>query len=229
MARSCRGAISTTTTSRPGVRCTGQARRKPPGGCTALCRSLHPRTLRKGRALAVPIALLARAPGPAGTAAPSPDKVQTLEINRSHSGQLARLRVGNVLIIRLPGNPAGGFQWQVGTANTQALRLAVAPQYSPPAAGSIAAAQGTYTFIYQAVQPGTGAAALLRATRRSGTPSRRVRHRRQRDYCFASFTASKSNWLFRSLSRRSALRRRPSAHRTRPMGRASCRAKRWSS
>ena len=119
-----------------------------------------PQNPRKGRALAVPIALLARAPGPAGTAAPSPDKVQTLEINRSHNGQLARLRVGNVLIIRLPGNPASGYQWQAGTANTQAVRLTVAPQYSPPAAGSIAAAQGTYTFIYQAVQPGTGALRL---------------------------------------------------------------------
>ena len=109
---------------------------------------------RQGRPLAPP--------AEAGTTASPQGKLQTLEINRSHNGQLARLRVGNVLIIRLPGNPASGFQWQVGTANTQAVRLTVPPQYSPPAASGYSAtpsgtmAPGTYTFVYQAVQPGTG-------------------------------------------------------------------------
>jgi inhibitor of cysteine peptidase len=115
-----------------------------------------PQNPRKGRVLALPIALVSPAPWQAGTAAFAPDKVQTLEINRSHNGQITRLRVGNVLIIRLPGNPASGYQWQVGTTNTQAVRLTVPPQYSPPAIGSAAAAPGTYTFIYQAVQPGAG-------------------------------------------------------------------------
>ncbi len=87
--------------------------------------------------------------------------MQTLEINRSHSGQLARLRVGNVLVVRLPGNPASGYEWQAGRSNTQALRLTVAPQYSPPAAApSGSVVPGTYTFVYQAVQPGTGSLRL---------------------------------------------------------------------
>ncbi len=62
-----------------------------------------------------------------------------------------------MLIIHLPGNPASGYEWQVGTTNTPALRLTVAPQYSPPApAPSGALTPGTYTFVYQAAQPGAG-------------------------------------------------------------------------
>ena len=53
------------------------------------------------------------------------------KVNRSHNGQLARLHVGNVLIIRLPGNPATGYQWQAArrTARPADDRP---PQYSPP-------------------------------------------------------------------------------------------------
>jgi predicted secreted protein len=114
-----------------------------------------PQSQRQGRALALPAGLLSPMSAPA--AVPALGKAQTLEINRSHNGQLARMRVGNLLIIRLPGNPASGFEWQVGTTNTPALRLTVAPQYSPAAAApSGAVMPGSYTFVYQAVQPGAG-------------------------------------------------------------------------
>jgi inhibitor of cysteine peptidase len=115
-----------------------------------------PQNPRQGRALPMPayLAAASSSPSPPTSAAP---KVQTLEVNRSHNGQMARLRVGNVMIIRLPGNPASGYQWQAGTANTQAVRMTVRPQYSPPAGG---AAQGTYTFVFQAVQSGTGSIRL---------------------------------------------------------------------
>jgi inhibitor of cysteine peptidase len=119
-----------------------------------------PQNPRQGRALALPAYLADGSSAPASLpAGPIAPKVQTLEINRSHNGQLARLRVGNVLIIRLPGNPATGYQWQAGTANSSALRLTVRPQYSPPSTGS-AAASGTYTFVFQAIQPGNGSIRL---------------------------------------------------------------------
>jgi inhibitor of cysteine peptidase len=130
---------------------------------------------RHGRALTLPSSMLAAAsirpgtpaplfptpPTPQGTAAPQTPRAQTLEINKSHNGQVARLRVGNVLVIRLPGNPATGYQWQAATANSPALRLTVRPQYSPPAptAGQ-AAVMGTYIFTFQAVQPGSGSIRL---------------------------------------------------------------------
>ena len=105
----------------------------------------------------------ARTPPPAsaGAAAPATPRVQTLEINKSHNGQLARLRVGHVLVIRLLGNPATGYQWRAATTNTPAMRLTVRPQYSPPASTAAqAAGLGTYTFTFQAVQPGTGSIRL---------------------------------------------------------------------
>lgn len=116
-----------------------------------------PQNPRPGRQLAMPASLMAAA----STRPASAGKLQTLEINRSHNGQMARLRVGNLLIIRLPGDPASGYQWQVGTSNTQAVRLTVAPQYSPATIGSAGAtAAGAYTFIYRAVQPGAGSLRL---------------------------------------------------------------------
>jgi len=132
---------------------------------------------RQGRALASPVsvpaspsvaAARAASPGPSAAAAAAKPRLQTLEINKSHNGQLARVRVGNVLVIRLPGDPASGYQWQSATTNSSAVRLTVRPQYSPPAAG--AAVSGTYTFTFQAVQPGTGSIRLYYV--RPSDPSR---------------------------------------------------------
>jgi inhibitor of cysteine peptidase len=119
-----------------------------------------PQNPRQGRALALPANLVAAANTSAqpNSAAPSSPKVQKLEINHSHNGQMARLRVGNVMIVRLPGNPASGYQWQAGTANSEAVRMTVRPQYSPSSAG--ATAPGTYMFVFEAVQPGTGSIRL---------------------------------------------------------------------
>ena len=116
---------------------------------------------RQGNVLAVPSSLLAAAPTPSGATTPATPRGQTLEINQSHNGQLARVRVGNVLVIRLPGNPAMGYQWQAATSTSPTVRMTVRPQYSPPASTATqAAALGTYTFTFQAVQTGTGSIRL---------------------------------------------------------------------
>ena len=130
--------------------------------------------VRRGQALATPAPLAAvrqqqpasagrAADPPASSAAVSPARPRpgTLEINKSHNGQLAKLRVGHVLVIRLPGNPATGYHWVAAPSNTAALRLTVRPQYSPGASASAQpATQGTYTFTFQAVQPGGGSIRL---------------------------------------------------------------------
>jgi len=132
---------------------------------------------RQGRALASPVSPIAAAtragapPVPSGAAAPTKPRVQTLEINKSHNGQLARVRVGNALVIRLPGDPASGYQWQAASINSPVVRMTVRPQYSPPASTAAGAAvSGTYTFTFQAVQPGTGAIRLYYV--RPSDPSR---------------------------------------------------------
>jgi inhibitor of cysteine peptidase len=129
---------------------------------------------RTGRALALPASLAATAAdrppaevrvpastNPLSTTAPVTPRPQKLEINQSHNGQLARLHVGNVLVIRLPGNPASGYQWRAATTNSAAVRVTVRPQYSPPVSSAASpAASGTYTFTFQAVQPGSGSIRL---------------------------------------------------------------------
>ncbi len=128
---------------------------------------------RQGRMLALPAAALTATSAPPGgvatrtppttptAAAPATPRVQTLELNKSHNGQLARVRVGNVLIIRLPGSPATGYQWQAASTTSPVVRLTVRPQYSPPASTAMGAAgPGFFTFIFQAVQPGSGSIRL---------------------------------------------------------------------
>ena len=125
-----------------------------------------PQNARQGHALALPARLVSVPPAPPAAytppaEAPAAAKVQTLEINRSQNGQLARLHVGNVLIVRLPGNPATGYEWEIGTTSTAAVRMTVRPQYAPPAATATGApAWGTYTFVFQAVQAGKGSLRL---------------------------------------------------------------------
>ena len=87
-------------------------------------------------------------------------------------------------MIRLPGNPATGYQWQAATTNSPAVRLTVRPQYSPPASTAAqAAALGTYTFTFQAVQPGSGSIRLYYV--RPGDPGSPARFFRGGRQCFA--------------------------------------------
>ncbi len=129
-----------------------------------------PQNRRPGRALAAPRAMSAAAPAQPATAAPTSPPAQMLEINKSHNGQLARLRVGHILVIRLPGNPASGYQWQAAKTNSTALRLTVRPQYSPSPSSTTPSTSGTYTFTFQAVQPGSGSIRLYYV--RPNDPSR---------------------------------------------------------
>ena len=76
---------------------------------------------RQGRPLVLPVSI-STPPSSSGVAVPAKPRVQTLEINKSHNGQLAKLRVGNVLVIRLPGDPATGYQWQAASTNSPAVR-----------------------------------------------------------------------------------------------------------
>src|SRR5208282_1545216 len=130
---------------------------------------------RQGRMLTLPSSILGPAPNQSGTvatrlpvpptasaaASPTGPRSQTLEINRSHNGQLARVHVGNVLVIRLPGNPASGYRWQAASTTSPIVRMTVRPQYSPPTSPATAAvAPGMFTFTFQAVQPGAGSIRL---------------------------------------------------------------------
>jgi inhibitor of cysteine peptidase len=130
---------------------------------------------RQGRPLAVPAALAAgqsRAPSspssPPSPAAPGkPESLsnqKTLEVTKADSGRRARLYVGNILVVRLPGSPTTGYQWQVVPTSAVAVRLTTQPQYiASPVAAGVMGGSGTFVFTFQAVQPGTGIVRLAYA------------------------------------------------------------------
>jgi inhibitor of cysteine peptidase len=134
---------------------------------------------RQGRPLALPASLVAgqsrspatpsptTPPSPSPSAAPKPAATsnrQTLEVTKGDSGKRARLYVGNVLIVRLPGSPTTGYQWQVAPTGISAVRLAARPQYiASPAPAGVMGGSGTFVFTFQAVQPGTGSIRLIYA------------------------------------------------------------------
>ena len=138
---------------------------------------------RQGQALTPPRRGVGRQSQPtARTASPTNPRVQTLQINKSHNGQLARLRVGNVLVIRLPGNSTAGYQWRTATTNSTSVRLTVRPQYSPPASPRDGVG---HVYVHL---PGRAAGKrfdppLLRPPRRSPAAARFFCHRCQRGAC----------------------------------------------
>jgi predicted secreted protein len=125
---------------------------------------------RQGHPLAVPPALLAAAAGPQsqpaaspGTAA-APRRPQTLELTKIHDKQRAKVYVGNLIVIRLKGNPTTGYQWAVGRLAGQVVRLIGPPQYVPtPYSPSRLGSGGTYVFTFQVIRGGTGSIQLVYA------------------------------------------------------------------
>jgi len=136
---------------------------------------------RQGRALALPASFTPptsptsppspSSPSPgtsAGPAAPgkpgSTPNRQTLEVTRADSGKRARLYVGNALVVRLPGNPGTGYQWQLAPTSSPAVRLVAQPQFvASPVPAGVMGASGNYVFMLRAVQPGSGVVRLVYA------------------------------------------------------------------
>ena len=79
-----------------------------------------------------------------------------VEIAKTDSGKHARVPVGQLILIRLPGNPTTGFQWRVAAVGGQSVRLLSEPKYVPAAnPGGLVGAGGVFWFKFQAVAPGT--------------------------------------------------------------------------
>jgi inhibitor of cysteine peptidase len=121
---------------------------------------------RQGRPLALPAALAAAPPGmpqpPTAPGAAAPSSRQSLEVTKADNGKRARVYVGNVIVVRLPGNPTTGYQWQAVPMPSPVLRLAAQPQYVASPAG-VAGGGGTFVFVFQSLQPGAGAIRLVYA------------------------------------------------------------------
>ena len=92
---------------------------------------------------------------------PQTSKPQSLELTKADNGKRARVRVGNIIVIRLPGNPTTGYQWQSIPMPNPVVRLIGQPQFAPhPQRPNTVGSGGIYTFTFQVIQPGTGAIRL---------------------------------------------------------------------
>ena len=91
-------------------------------------------------------------------------KPQSLELTKTDNGKRARVRVGNIIVVRLPGNPTTGYQWQAVPLPNPVVRLVGQPQYAPhPQRPNTVGGGGTFVFTFQVIQPGTGAIRLVYA------------------------------------------------------------------
>jgi predicted secreted protein len=97
------------------------------------------------------VALLAAALGLVGCS------LFTVEIDESSAGSIQRLDVGDLLIVRLPGNATTGYEW----ARVQPISFDVSPlqivqegDYQADAC-DLVGAPGEFIFRYRAIQQGT--------------------------------------------------------------------------
>jgi inhibitor of cysteine peptidase len=135
----------------------GQALPLPAAGRQTAAATPSPQTPQPAAPASTPSQPAASRPPTAG-----PQRPQTLELTKVHNGQRAKVYVGNIIIVRLPGNPTTGYQWQAVPTANPVVRLMSQPQYvATPQSRGVAGGGGTFVFMFQVIQPGMGAIRLV--------------------------------------------------------------------
>ncbi len=75
-----------------------------------------------------------------------------ISLSERDTGKAIALNAGEVLEVRLSGNPTTGYQWLLDSADVSVLKPEGEPAYTPDSA--LLGAGGTYTFRFTAVAPG---------------------------------------------------------------------------
>ena len=110
------------------------------------------------------------APAPAAAApsavvwpAPAPNEIV---LGREATGHYVEATIGQMITVRLPGNPTTGFEWVALPPDDAAVTVEAAGQYvADPAGAGVVGSGGTYVFHYMAERP--GAAKIVLHYRRS--------------------------------------------------------------
>lgn len=101
-------------------------------------------------------------PGPASSAALVPPATvwppaapNEIVLGREATGHYVEATVGQVITVRLPGNPTTGFEWVALPPDDAAVSVEAAGQYVPdPVGAGVLGSGGTYVFHYKAERPG---------------------------------------------------------------------------
>jgi predicted secreted protein len=127
-------------------------------------------------AAAAPVVTATAAPAPAaapaapaGTATAAPAPVASapsavvwppaapneIVLGREATGHYVEATVGQVITVRLPGNPTTGFEWVALPPDDAAVSVEASGQYVADSAGAgMVGGGGTYVFHYKAERPG---------------------------------------------------------------------------
>ncbi len=104
---------------------------------------------------------LARPAGSAPAAAAPPTGVwppaapNEIVLGREAAGHYVEAAVGQVITVRLPGNPTTGFEWVALPPDDAAVSVEASGQYVPdPVGANVVGGGGTYVFHYKAERPG---------------------------------------------------------------------------
>ena len=103
--------------------------------------------------LAVSALLAVTRIAPADTDAGGESKAVVKILTSADGGSRLELRVGDVLVVRLPENPSTGFVWSREGSGGDALRL-VRSEYLPTAEGAVGGG-GQRSFSFRAIATGT--------------------------------------------------------------------------
>jgi inhibitor of cysteine peptidase len=82
----------------------------------------------------------------------------TIVIGKAAKGKTVRIERGDVLVVRLAGNPTTGYQWKVTQVDRRVLKPLGFRYELPPGTPPPPGAGGTYFFRFKAV--GTGSTQL---------------------------------------------------------------------
>ncbi len=126
-------------------------------------RNWHARTLTAGVLLIILVfaAVGAAACGDRADAATGP-----LELTKADDGKTFTVKTGDILKVKLAGNPTTGFVWtaSLDAASAALLKQQGAPDYTQDATdGQVVGAGGTYTFTFTAAAEGQATIELFYA------------------------------------------------------------------
>ncbi|MFP4055764.1 MAG: protease inhibitor I42 family protein [Candidatus Brocadiia bacterium] len=85
--------------------------------------------------------------------APAPNLV----LGEEDRGKTVRATVGQVVVVRLPGNPTTGYRWEVRAVEGQAVRQVGEVGYvAKKVPRGVVGSGGTFLAVFRAVRPGRG-------------------------------------------------------------------------